>query len=111
MYNPYYPTGYPNAGYQPNSASQSGSMNWVQGEAGANAWYVGPGQVAVLFDSTRQVFYIKSCDQMGKPQPLEIYDYSKHKDPTPAQHDLSNYVTKDEMKKYIEDLFGAEEKK
>lgn len=113
MYNPYFQNGfqqYPQNPVTPNV--QNDGMNWVQGEAGANAWYVQPGHVAVLFDSTRQVFYIKSCDQMGKPQALEIYDYSAHKDqPAVQQQDLSNYVTKEEMKKYIADLFGGEEKK
>lgn len=113
MYNPYFPNyqnGYQQ--FQPQPQNQIVGMNWVQGEAGANAWYVRPNEVAVLFDSTRQVFYIKSCDQTGKPQPLEAFDYSIHsEEPQIQKQDLSKYVTKDEMKKYINELFGEGEKK
>lgn len=101
--NPYY--SYPNSIYP-----QNNGMNWVQGEAGANAAPVAPGCVGVFFDSTRQVFYVKSVDQTGKPNALETYDYSRHED-KPVIPDMSGYVTKnemkDEVKKYIDEILGG----
>lgn len=85
---------YPN--YQPITTG----MNWVQGEAGANAFQVQPGQLAVLFDSTQNIFYIKTVDASGKPNPLEVYDYSKHENK--AEPDMSQYVTRDELNKILE---------
>lgn len=113
MYNPYFPTGYQNGypQYQQTPMQSNDGIKWVQGEAGANAWLIRPGETVVLFDSTRNVFYIKSCDQTGKPRPLETYDFSRHQEIKEATQDLSNYVTKDEMKKYINDLFGEGENK
>lgn len=96
-YNPY-------AGYNPytfNYGNQQNGMTWVQGEAGANAYQVMAGQVAVLFDSTRQVFYIKSVDASGKPNPLETYDYTKHADAVQEKPDMSQYVTKEELQQIL----------
>ena len=58
------------------SPSSTG-INWVQGRAGANGFYVAPGQSALLMDSEDSVLYVKSVDMTGRPLPLEVYDLVK----------------------------------
>lgn len=58
------------------SPSSTG-INWVQGRAGANGFYVAPGQSAILMDSEDSVLYVKSVDMTGRPLPLEVYDLVK----------------------------------
>lgn len=83
---------------------QSNGMNWVQGESGANAYQVAPNQVVVLFDSTREVFYIKSADMYGRPT-LETYDYTKHVDVKEEEKtDMSQYVTRKELNMLLKEL-------
>lgn len=55
----------------------AGGMNWVQGLSGAKAFYVPPGESRFLMDSENSVFYIKSADQSGMPQPLRMFDYTE----------------------------------
>lgn len=133
MYNPNQFTGYQPGqftGYQPNyyqqpyqfnqptqdlsvqqsQSFQNNSFAWVQGEAGAKAYPVKPGTTAWLLDSENQTFYIKTVDQNGVPQPLEIYDYAKRQEKQDVQAstpDLSQYVRKDELKAYIEEILGG----
>lgn len=103
MYNNYFPN------FNNNQNIQQGGLKWVQGEAGVKAQYVAPGCVAVFFDTERPVFYIKSVDMSGMPQPLKIYDFSERKqveeDKTPF--DLSQYVRKDELEDYIKKIVGG----
>lgn len=101
-YNQYGNYGYPSYSFQPQQP-QSNGMTWVQGEAGANAYQVGTGQVAVLFDSTRDVFYVKSVDQYGKPNALEAYDFKKHVEvaENATTPDMSQYVTKAELEEIL----------
>ena len=58
------------------SPSSTG-INWVQGRAGANGFYVEPGRSALLMDSEDSVLYVKSVDMTGRPFPLEVYDLVK----------------------------------
>ena len=48
---------------------------WVQGEEGAKAYMVAPGNSVFLMDSEASVFYIKSSDASGMPMPLRIFVY------------------------------------
>jgi hypothetical protein len=50
---------------------------WVQGEAAAKAYPVAAGQSVQLMDSEESVFYIKSTDTSGMPQPLRVFDYTE----------------------------------
>lgn len=50
---------------------------WVQGEEGAKAYLVAPGNTIWLMDSEAPVFYIKSTDTSGVPMPLRIFDFSE----------------------------------
>lgn len=85
-YNNYFPQGYyaganmPLQGPQmPTNAqqAQNNQITWVQGEAAAKAFPVGSGQSVLLMDSEDAVFYIKSTDQSGMPQPLRVFDYTE----------------------------------
>ena len=58
-------------------AQQNNQITWVQGEAAAKAYPVGAGNSVLLMDSEDAVFYIKSTDQTGMPQPLRIFDYTE----------------------------------
>lgn len=76
------------------------ALNWVQGEAGAKSWIVGRGETALLMDSEKQVFYIKSCDATGMPLPLRVFDYTERKQEMrtdmPIQKENPEYVTREE---------------
>ena len=58
----------------PTTSQQINAINWVQGEAGAKAVPVAPGQKALLMDSETNVFYVKSSDVSGMPLPLGSYE-------------------------------------
>lgn len=90
-----------------NAQAQSGNgITWVQGEASAKAFPVGAGQSALLMDSEKSVFYIKSTDQSGMPQPLRIYDY-KERNSQPRELPVDNtdeYVSRKEFDEFREDV-------
>jgi hypothetical protein len=44
---------------------------------GAKAYPVTAGNSVLLMDSEESVFYIKTTDQSGMPQPLRVYDYKE----------------------------------
>lgn len=115
---------YPYGGFVPNSSNtnpwaglqfttspmpptqQPNGIIWVQGEEGAKAYSVAPGNRVCLFDSENPVVYIKSVDVNGRPLEMEVYDLVK-RDPSPVHNtdpslDMSAYVTRDELDSIIE---------
>ena len=50
---------------------------WVQGETGAKAYMVSPGNTLLLMDSEQSRFYIKATDQAGMPLPLRTFEYKE----------------------------------
>lgn len=82
-------------------AQQPASMIWVQGEAGAKSYMVAAGNTVPLWDSERQVIYLKSTDQSGMPS-MRVFEYTERTVkaapamPAAAQpaHD---YVTREEF--------------
>ena len=100
---PVYPN-YPN--YNPNYFNQpqknDGGLTWVQGEAAAKSYLVSPGQSALLMDSEKNVFYIKSADASGMPLPLRIFDYTERteKETIPDVR----YVTYEEFEKRLAEI-------
>lgn len=87
---------------QMQSQQQSGSgITWVQGEEGAKAYMVAPGNSVLLMDSENSAFYVKSTDQSGMPMPLRIFDYQERtsaKQPAQAiQNQEDSYVTRKEF--------------
>lgn len=127
-YNNYFPTGYqyfaPQYGYQPqNGLNNEGFQNiqpnnqtmqntpvngliWVSGMSSAKAYPVAPNQTVVLWDSEAQSVYLKSADATGMPS-MKILDYTIRENEQTVnglgkQLDMSNYVTKEELKKALE---------
>lgn len=68
QYNPY---------LQQTPQQQNTGINWVMGESSAMSYPVKPGDSALLMDSEKRVFYIKTCDASGMPMPLRIFDYTQ----------------------------------
>lgn len=89
-------------------ATSANGITWVQGEAAAKSFPVGAGQSVLLMDSEESVFYIKSTDQSGMPQPLRIFDYTERT----AQHSEAgvvkkadvDYVSRKEFEEFREDV-------
>ena len=110
MINPYFSTGYqpfqqmPNAPQMPNNQTypqerQNNSIIWVQGEAGAKSFLVGPNQTVQLWDSEAQTIYLKSADASGMPS-MKVLDYTIREDGSKNAQNRSNFdsfVTKDEL--------------
>lgn len=116
MYNPY--DNYRFTGYQPyqspynstttvvNQPAQNMAPNntfqWVQGQAGAEAYLVAPGASVILMDSNAPVIYFKSADQNGRYLPMKTYDLVERvpqvQGPNSEESiDTSSFVKRDEI--------------
>ena len=116
MYNPTYPGYYAmnynqqlyNNQMQNQQPQQSNSLTWVQGEAAAKSFPMVAGQSVLLMDSEESVFYIKSTDQSGMPQPLRIFDYkertSERSTPAAAKNTNDDFVSRKEFEEFREDV-------
>lgn len=95
--------------------TQDNGISWCQGEVGAKAWYVAPGTSALIMDSEKPVFYIKTVDVSGMPLPLRIFDFTERKqeESAPVMQETANkeetpdYITRDEFEKRISELIEA----
>lgn len=98
-----YPQYYP---VQP-TAPQMQSVNpliWVQGEAGAKSYLVGPGQTVALWDSEESVIYLKSADASGMPS-MKVLDYTiRGGQPINENVEYATKADLDELRKKIEAL-------
>lgn len=87
----------------------SNSFAWVQGEASAKAYPVAPGNTILLMDSEAPILYMKSTDMSGRPLPMETRylvskeEYDKLQNGSESQTSMENYVTKEELNKYIDE--------
>jgi len=108
---------YPNIQSQQVQSNYNQNMIWVQGVEGAKSYWVAPGNAVLLMDSESQTFYIKSAGLDGKPNSLEIFDYTqrvensqdsttktKESNTAPEPIDMSQYVTKDEVRAIIKEM-------
>lgn len=103
-YTPYFPPFNPQVYQQQNSLPMNNNMifAWVQGENGAKAYPLGSNCRAFLFDSEKDIFYIKTTDQSGMPQPLRSFEYSEvFQKEESGSVDTSAFVTKDELEEII----------
>ena len=73
---------------------QQTGINWVQGEAGAKAYIVAPGQTVQLWDSEEKIIYLKSADASGMPS-MKILDYTIRGE---EQKTEVEYATKEDLK-------------
>lgn len=86
----------------------SGSIIWVQGEAGAKAYPVAPGNSVLLMDSENPYLYVKATDATGRPLPMETYELVKRDaqqfpiSTTPATV-TTNPVTKEDLMQYVKE--------
>lgn len=92
------------------SANSRNTIQWVNGIEGAKAYSVFPNSNVMLMDSNRSRFYIKTADANGMCA-IKIYDFQEVTDTptstaTPAP-DLSNYVTREELNKILDNLTGG----
>lgn len=112
IYNPY--NAPVNAPVTPPMANPQNGGNsaiiWVQGEAGAKAYPVAAGNSVQLMDSERQVFYIKSTDNSGIPQPLRRFVYHEDVAESPAV-DTSQFITRAEFEKALSEIKPKKTKK
>jgi len=108
MNNPYFfPAGYQMPQIQPQyqqqfqqqPSQQNNGIIWVQGEAGAKSFLVGPNSTVQLWDSESQTIYLKSADASGMPS-LKILDYTIRgttSQNVQEQPKFDSYVTKDDL--------------
>ena len=84
---------------QTQNQQSSNGIIWVQGEEGAKAYMVAPGNSVLLMDSENSAFYIKSTDNSGMPMPLRIFDYVERNAKQQTQNIKPNveYVTRQEF--------------
>lgn len=84
---------------QAQNQQSSNGIIWVQGEEGAKAYMVAPGNSVLLMDSENSAFYIKSSDNSGMPMPLRIFDYVERNARQQTQNIKPNaeYVTRQEF--------------
>jgi len=100
---------YPNIQqFQERQQNNQNSIIWVQGEAGAKSFLVGPNQTVQLWDSEAQTIYLKSADASGMPS-LKILDYTIRDEKTPSKNaqnrsDFDSFVTKDEFHSFEEKI-------
>lgn len=119
QYNPYFqqnnvpnyqPTYQQNVGYQyqqkpVQNNEQDNTFQWVQGQAGAEAYLLGPNKKVILMDSDAPVIYYKSTDANGRYLPMVTYDLVERKSSNPRQEplDTSSFVHRDEINQLVVD--------
>lgn len=89
---------------------QTSGINWVQGDVGARAFPVGPGNSVILMDSEGDYFYIKSADMSGMPS-MKRYSYSEVIDEPMRleshdnrDYDTAKFADREEVKKLQEEI-------
>lgn len=115
---PYYQNGFqqqnyqqPMQQYQPDQRQQNGDGRiWVQGEVGAKAYLVAPGNTVALWDSEQQIIYLKTVMANGVPSMIRL-NYTVDNPapaavPTPTQ--TADYVTRAEFEKRIAELLKGD---
>lgn len=113
-YQQYQPTTQQQQVFYPNT--QQNNIIWVKGKENARSMQLPPNSTVVLLDSEVGKFYIKTTDDIGLGK-LRIFSYveqpdidsSKEKNSIQSQEiDLSNYVTKNQLQKALEEMKNNE---
>ncbi len=124
-YQPYNQQSMAQQSYAPQSYTpqpqMNSTINWVQGEVGAKAYPVAPGNSVLLMDSDGQYFYIKTADMTGMPS-LRRYSYQEVIDepvmrledkqshePRPMEYDTSKFAPREEVKELQEEIKSLKE--
>lgn len=101
---PNYQQMYPNPYLQNVPSVNNNSIIWVQGESGAKAYPVAPGNSLALFDSENDRFFIKTTDASGMPLPLRTFNYieqTENSTTTTIQEKEPEYVTRKEFEEFV----------
>lgn len=61
----------------PQSNFQADERIWVANEQAAECYFVAANSMVRLWDSNKNVFYVKKADATGRLYPMEIYEYRK----------------------------------
>ena len=111
--NPYQQQQQPTPSYQQPGVVQPQSQNnliWVRGKENARSMQLHPNSTLIMLDNQANKFYIKTTDDIGLGR-LRIFNYFEQDDnqnsssqTAPAQVDMSNYVTKEELQSIIATL-------
>lgn len=93
--------------------TSTNNIIWVQGIEGAKAWQLNPNSMVILLDSEAEgKMYIKVSDNIGMSS-LRVFNY-KEEVATPSanttnkQVDLSQYVTRDEIKNLVKECLDEQ---
>ena len=80
---------------------------WVQGLEGAKGYQVNvPNTEVYLRDAEdNKTMYIKTTDSMGRPMSLKRYRMEEDPIQEFQSQDTSNFVTRDELKSTLKDMF------
>lgn len=81
--------------------AQPRHLDFVAGEQGADAFYVGPGETVALFDTESATMWVKSADQSGVCSKV-AYDIAE-REPEPAPE----YVTKADFEDFKNEILEA----
>jgi len=76
---------------QTQPAQNGDNRIWVQGEVGAKAYLITPGSTVALWDSERQMIYIKSVTPNGVPS-MQYITYALQAPETPATVHVDNSI-------------------
>lgn len=87
----------------PQGMPGDGTPTWVQGEAGAKAYWVPSGKTAVLWDSEDRIIYIKTTDQTGVPsmRKLRWVEEAAGTAPAASQIKTPDFVTRKEFDELV----------
>lgn len=101
-------------GQQPQQAPQAPRQApderiWVQGEVGAKAFLVVPGNTVPLWDSEQQVIWLKSVNAAGVPVMSKL-TYTIDNGAT-APPNAQEYITRTEFEQRLREIVKASEQK
>ena len=92
--------------------TSTNNIVWVQGIEGAKAWQLNPNSMVILLDSEAEgKMYIKVSDNIGMSS-LRVFNYKEEVATSSAnttkQVDLSQYVTRDEIKNLVKECLDEQ---
>lgn len=74
---------------------------WIQGEVGAKAYIVAPGNTVPLWDSESQTIYLKSVNAAGIPSMQKLtYAFDEQR----PSVNMDQFITREEFEKVISEL-------
>lgn len=120
MYNPYnYSPGINNIGInpymttqplqnnnmQPAVASQSNELIRVTGVDGAKAYQMPPNSITALFDSSEDIFYVKSTDGAGFPT-IKAYQFTEIQEQAKQNVQMTDYISREEFEQFKQEVMN-----